>query len=263
MKTYFNFSTLSYFYLMRQDEQLIALTNKFENWAKTQHFSLIELFPTIHKTAICPLDISINSTWIGGEDEFNNLPFFEEKIEKLQAEYPDKIIAGGYLEKRALYTSEMYVRKINEKFDRRNTHLGIDFWLPKNTPIHAILEGEVVCASVDLEHKGYGGLVILKHTLEDFHFYSLYGHLSVKSALKNVIGDVIKKGVKIAELGDANENGDWVPHLHFQIMLTLLDYENDFPGVAFESEIEIWKSICPNPNLFFKLEGLSSENSAF
>jgi murein DD-endopeptidase MepM/ murein hydrolase activator NlpD len=251
-----DFSTLSYFYLMEQNEQLIALINKFENWAKKQYFSLKDLFPTINKTFIYPMDLSINSSWIVGEKEFNNLTFFGEKLKNIQEKASDKILAGGYLEKRTLYTSSLFVRKINDEFDRRNTHLGIDFWLPKNTPIHAILEGEVVCASVDLEHKGYGGLVILKHTIEDFYFYSLYGHLSVKSALKNTIGDVLKKDEKIAELGDSIENGDWVPHLHFQIMLTLLEYQNDFPGVAFESEIEIWKRICPNPNLLFKLEQL-------
>ncbi|PQJ75034.1 peptidoglycan DD-metalloendopeptidase family protein [Polaribacter gangjinensis] len=228
----------------------------FNNWTKNNTFSLKELFPSIQKNSICPLDVSINSTWIGGEEEFNNLPFFEEKLQKLQTENPTKIIAGGYLEKRALYTSEMYVRKINETFDRRNTHLGVDFWLPKNTPVYAILDGEVIFSTNDNEHKGYGGLIILKHKVENFHFFTLYGHLSKKSVSEKKSGDFIKKGSQIAVLGDASENGDWVPHLHFQIMLTLLDYQNDFPGVAFESELEAWKNTCPNPNLLFKLEGL-------
>lgn len=229
---------------------------QFNNWTKKNTFSLKELFPTIQKNAICPLDLSINSSWIGGEEEFNNLPFFEEKLQKLQAENPTKIIAGGYLEKRALYTSEMYVRKINETFDRRNTHLGVDFWLSKNTPVHAILDGEVICATNDNEHKGYGGLIILKHEVENFHFFTLYGHLSKKSVAEKKSGDFIKKDTQIAVLGEAFENGDWVPHLHFQIMFSLLDYQNDFPGVAFESEIEAWKNCCPNPNLLFKLNGL-------
>ena len=37
----------------------------------------------------------------------------------------------------------------------------------------------------------------------------------------------------------------------------VLDYKNDFPGVALESELEFWKMICPNPNLLFKLDSLS------
>lgn len=252
---------------MEQNEYVTAFKNKygflkhpnktkFENWANQQSFSLTDLFPTINKKEVYPLDLSIAGNWIGGENEFNNLTVFEEKLNKHQKEAPDKILAGGYLEKRALYTSSIYVRKINDTFDRRNTHLGVDFWLPKNTPVHAILDGEVVCTANDTEHKGYGGLVILKHAVEDFHFYTLYGHNTVESVLKNNIGTVLKKGTQIAVLADAAENGDWVPHLHFQIMLTTLDFTNDFPGVAFESEIEIWKNICPNPNLLFKLKGL-------
>ena len=252
---------------MKQNDFLTAFENKygflkhpneakFNNWAKNNTFSLNDLFPSIQKNEICPLDVSINSTWIGGEEEFNNLSFFEKKLQKLQAENPTKIIAGGYLEKRALYTSEMYVRKINETIDRRNTHLGVDFWLEANTPIHAILDGEVIFSTNDNEHKGYGGLIILKHEVENFHFFTLYGHLSKMSVAEKKSGDFIKKGSQIAVLGDASENGDWVPHLHFQIMFTLLEYQNDFPGVAFESEMEAWKNTCPNPNLLFKLEGL-------
>jgi murein DD-endopeptidase MepM/ murein hydrolase activator NlpD len=252
---------------MKRNASLIAFENKygflkhpnetlFNNWAKNNTFSLKELFPSIQKNKICPLDVSVNSTWIGGEEEFNNLPFFEEKLQKLQVQNPTKIIAGGYLEKRALYTSSLYVRKIEGIFDRRNTHLGIDFWLPSNIPIYAILDGEVIYATNDNEHKGYGGLIILKHQVENFHFYTLYGHLSKKSVAEKKSGEFVKKGTEIAVLGDASENGDWVPHLHFQIMLTLLEYQNDFPGVAFESEVEVWKNICPNPNLLFKLDGL-------
>ena len=55
-------------------------------------------------------------------------------------------------------------------------------------------------------------------------------------------------------LGNTTENGNWAPHLHFQIVLSLLDYEVDFPGVAYFSEITVWKSICPNPNLLIKSE---------
>src|SRR5690606_40771150 len=54
------------------------------------------------------------------------------------------------------------------------------------------------------------------------------------------------------------ENGDWAPHLHFQIMLDMLNYTHDFPGVAFPNNLSVWSSLCPNPNLLFKDEGLDS-----
>src|SRR5690606_15181690 len=44
-------------------------------------------------------------------------------------------------------------------------------------------------------------------------------------------------------------NGDWPPHLHFQIILDLLDLDNDYPGVALASQREVWLANSPDPNL--------------
>jgi 4-aminobutyrate aminotransferase-like enzyme len=44
-------------------------------------------------------------------------------------------------------------------------------------------------------------------------------------------------------------------------MLDMLDYEYDFPGVTFPNCISVWKSLCPNPNLLFKYEGLIEHKS--
>lgn len=231
---------------------------KFKQWAATETFSLTTLFPTVNKNEIHQIDLSTSSAFIGGIEEFNDLAFFQKKLEALQKKVPTKIIAGGYLEKRALYTSAIYKSASDNGFERRNIHLGVDFWLPENTPVHALLEGEVVCITNDAYPKGYGGLLILKHQVADFHFYTLYGHNTVQSVQKHAIGSRVKKGAQIAVLANASENGDWVPHLHFEIMLSRLDYTDDFPGVAFESELAIWKSICPDPNLLFKLEGLTA-----
>lgn len=229
--------------------------NVFKNWATQNKFSLKSLFPTVKRTAAHPIDLSTTTNFIGGIEEFNNIPFFQSKIDALQKQVPNKIITGGYLEKRALYTSNLYLREIEGTIDRRNTHLGVDFWLPEATPVHAFLNGQVVGIANNNQHKGYGGVIILKHTFTNFSFYTLYGHNTIASVFKHKIGDFIKKDQQIAILAGAKENGDWAPHLHFQVMLTLLDYKNDFPGVAFESEVAIWKTICPNPNWLFQLEG--------
>jgi murein DD-endopeptidase MepM/ murein hydrolase activator NlpD len=230
------------------DEKIAFKT--FEKWSKNQQVCLANLFPTVRKKEAVHIDLSIKNTTVKTEAEFNNPAFFSEKLSEIQQQHPNKIITGGYLEKRALYTSAIY--NAENSSEKRNIHLGVDFWLPENTPIHAIFDGEVICAVHQKEHKGYGGFIILKHTFSAIEFHTLYGHLSENSTLKYKIGDFIKKGTDIGVLGNYEENGKWVPHLHFQIMLSLLDYQNDFPGVALESEIEYWKHICPNPNLLFK-----------
>lgn len=231
-------------------------SKSFKDWAEKQSFELNHLFPTIDKNDVHHVDLSVSSKWIGHQEEFNDLDLFQFKIDRLQKKNSNKIIAGGYLEPRALYTSDAYDKIGNSGKESRTIHLGVDFWLPSGTPVHALFDGEVVIAVNDAGDKEYGGLVILKHQADDIKFYTLYGHLSAESATKNRVGDTIKKDEKIGALGASQENGNWVPHLHFQIMLSLLDYKNDFPGVAYYNQIDVWKNICPNPNVLFKSEAL-------
>ena len=232
--------------------------HKFKEWAKNNNFTLPNLFPSIDTNSVYCLDLSVSSPWIGHQSEFNDLDLFQFKIGQLQKKYPSKIIAGGYLEPRPLYTSSAYDKIGNYGKESRTVHLGIDYWLPANTPVHAFLEGEVVIATNDVGDKEYGGLVVLKHKSNDLVFYTLYGHLSVASATAHKIGDKLKANEHIGVLGHYPENGNWAPHLHFQVLLSLLDYADDFPGVTYNAQKEVWKSICPNPNLLFKSKGLNT-----
>lgn len=232
----------------------------FDGWAAANNFEFLDIFPTVAQNKIVNLDLSVSSKWLGHQEDFNNLDVFEFKINQLQKEHPNKIIAGGYLEPRPLYTANAYDKIGNYGKESRTIHLGTDFWLPSQTPVHALFDGEVIVAVNDAGLKKYGGLVILKHQTDNFEFFTLYGHLSVASATKHKVGDRIKKGDKLAELGPSNENGNWAPHLHFQVMLSLLDYKNDFPGVAYHNQIEVWESICPDPNVLFKSETLQNNN---
>ena len=233
----------------------------FHQWASKNKFHLSELFPSIDLNEVHSIDLSVSSTWMGHQEDFNNLEWFQYKINQLQKDVPTKIIAGGYLEPRPIYTSSAYDRIGNNGRESRSIHLGIDYWLPSNTSAHTILEGEVIIAINDAGDKEYGGLVILKHQTETLTFYTLYGHLSIESTIKNKVGDILEKGTKIGELGNYPENGNWAPHLHFQVLLSLLDYKVDYPGVAYFSEIEVWKSICPDPNLLFNSEALQKKEN--
>jgi 4-aminobutyrate aminotransferase-like enzyme len=229
---------------------------KFTAWASEVNIGLDQLFPTKNTQECVGIDLSVSSKWLGHLSEFANFELFDFKINQLQKKYPDAIIGGGYIEPRLVYNTEAYQKNGNEKKESRTIHLGIDFWLPAGTPVHALLKGEVVLAENDAGDKEYGGLIILKHDVKELTFYSLYGHLSVASATSRVMGEIIEAGELIGDLGNYPENGNWPPHLHFELMLSMLDYQKDFPGVAYHSEIETWKSICPDPNLLFKLASL-------
>ena len=232
----------------------------FKSWAEKQQFNFSDLFPTEEKEEIQLLDLKVSSTWMGSQTEFNDLELFQFKIDQLQKKHPKKLIAGGYCEPRPLYTSTAYEREGNNGRESRTIHSGIDFWLPVGTPVHALFDGEVYTAVNDAGYKEYGGLIILKHRQDTMIFYTLHGHLSVESAAKFKVGDPIKKGECIGYLGAQKENGEWAPHLHFQVMLSMLDHTKDFPGVAFVNELPVWRSICPDPNVLFKNKNLVTQN---
>jgi 4-aminobutyrate aminotransferase-like enzyme len=63
----------------------------------------------------------------------------------------------------------------------------------------------------------------------------------------------IQKGQWIATYGAREVNGNWPPHLHFQVLLDTLGKEGDFPGVGFPDEWPVWRSLCPNPELLLHL----------
>jgi len=235
------------------------LESRFKKWASDHSVALSSLFPSIAKEHIHPLDLSVSGSWIGDREEAADLDLFQYKIERLQQEVPGKIIAGGYMEPRALYATEAYERMGNNGKESRTLHLGIDLWVPTGTPVHALFDGDVVTAVNDEGNKEYGGLIILKHEEDAIIFYTLHGHLSPESVLKHQSGDRIQKGQMLGLIATYPENGNWAPHLHFQLMQSLLDYVDDFPGVAYPSEADLMSSICPDPNLLFQKAGLNPE----
>jgi len=233
----------------------------FRNWADEKNFKVTNLFPTIGKEKIELLDLSVSSKWLGHQSNSDDLDLFQFKIDQLQKKNFSKIIGGGYLEPRAVYTTDHYDKIGNNGRESRTVHLGVDFWLPSETPVHALLQGEVVTAINDSGNKEYGGLIILKHTVQNLEFYSLYGHLSLASLSGKDVGQTIRKGECIGYLGNPTENGNWAPHLHFQIMLSMLGYSIDFPGVTYYNQIDVWTSICPDPNLLFKSDVLQQQEA--
>ena len=117
----------------------------------------------------------------------------------------------------------------------------------------AIFNGEIIFSYHQKDLKGYGGFIILKHKESDTQFYTLYGHLSEHSISKFSKGDIILKNQQIGILGDYVENGNWVPHLHFQIIKDLENNIGDYPGVSSKKNIEFYKDNCPNPNFLLKI----------
>jgi len=172
-------------------------------------------------------------------------------ISEIQQKNPTALLANGYLEKRRFYTTDAYKRTTANGSEYRNIHLGTDFWIPAQTPVHTLFDGKIVILQDNNFPKDYGPTLVLEHNINDKNFYTLYGHLSRESLLLHKKEKQLKAGELLGFIGEPYENGNWAPHLHFQLMLDLLGNTENFPGVAFPSEIETWKRICPDPSVLF------------
>ncbi len=228
------------------------LENKFTTWAKSNQVSLKIMFPTITLEKAVNLDMSVGSTLLGNLSEYNDPEVSEFKLKQFQKHHPKSILLNGYLEARPFYSTDAFKSEGNNGPQYRTVHLGTDFWIPSQTPVHAPFEGIVKIIHHNNYDKDYGPMLILEHAFENEKFYSLYGHLTLSSLDILKPGQKVKQGELIAYIGAPNENGNWAPHLHFQLILDLLGNNENFNGVALPSKVDIWKSICPNPNLIFK-----------
>jgi len=134
----------------------------------------------------------------------------------------------------------------------RRLHLGVDIWGDAGTPVYSPLDGIVHSYQNNNNIGDYGPTIILQHNLGGLTIYSLYGHLSQKSLEGLTVGQHIAKDQQIAQLGDIDENGQWPPHLHFQLMFDMEGKAGDYPGVCKFSEKEIYRMNIPDPGLILR-----------
>lgn len=158
----------------------------------------------------------------------------------------DGLLVGGYDEERAIYSGPVF--EASEGSESRTIHLGIDIFEAVGTLVFAPLAGRIHSFQDNANPKDYGPTIILEHAVtSQLTFYTLYGHLSRDSLDGLTIGKPVAAGEAVARLGEAAVNGDWPPHLHFQLILDMQGKRGDYPGVFKKSEREQWKRICPDP----------------
>lgn len=153
------------------------------------------------------------------------------------------------MEHRTIYTRSTL---FDTKDEPRRLHLGVDIWGNAGIPIYAFLAGKVHSFADNNHHGDYGPTIILQHNLDGLILFSLYGHLSRANLAGLKVGQHINLNQQIATLGTAQENGNWPPHLHFQLMFDIGDNYGDYPGVGKYSEKEKYLQNIPNPELILQ-----------
>lgn len=114
-------------------------------------------------------------------------------------------------------------RKVRVRY--RGSHRGVDLNAPQGTDVYAALDGRVIDAG---RHRQYGNFVTVDH---GNGVVTLYAHHRVNFAQ---IGDVVRRGQKIAEVGrTGNASG---PHLHFELRIDGA-YRNPLPMLNDVEEI--------------------------
>ncbi len=168
-------------------------------------------------------------------------------------------LIGRYAEDRNVYTADQFASVVTP--EHRTMHLGLDIFVDAGAALYAPLPGRVYALDDNAIPQGFGPTIMLEHDTgdNDVKFYTLYGHLSHSAFDLLEQGQEVEAGQLIGHIGEYQVNGNWVPHLHFQIMTDMLGLKAGYNGVGEKSLWPVWSEICPDPNLITQLAPESFE----
>jgi murein DD-endopeptidase MepM/ murein hydrolase activator NlpD len=176
-----------------------------------------------------------------------------QRLAEHLAEVGAEVGIGRYLEDRDVYTADAYLTA-DRCGQQRTMHLGVDLVVPAGSPVHAPLDGVVTLLHDKAAPQDYGPMVILAHRTDTgVEFFTLFGHLARTTLAELKVGQQVAAGERFATVGALRENGGWAPHVHLQVLTSLLGMGVDVPGVGAPADLGLWRSVCPDPNLLLGL----------
>ncbi len=233
----------------------VPSSSKVTQWLKSNSAQIASIVEgDLASGPLLILDTSVSSPDLPSPAQLTGPEYITKQI--LRAIEDNGCIAaiGKYDEYRLIYSSDEF---IDQTSHRRTLHLGIDIFMPAGSAVYAPLAGKVFGVANNSTPLDYGGTLILEHEfsvasksgMETIKFHTLYGHLKPDSITKHSLGTGIEPGQRIAEMGDIYENGNWPPHVHFEIITDLLGQTSTFVGVGTHEHRNVWMSLCPDPNV--------------
>lgn len=103
-----------------------------------------------------------------------------------------------------------WVRKNGTK-----AHQGWDFQAKDNTPLYAVMGGEIVYVD-RVDNSNYGCYIMLRFQLDGEELYAFYAHINTSLVSKN---QEVTEGQLIGysgSTGNAKGSASWAQHLHFE-----------------------------------------------
>ncbi len=228
---------------------------EIQNWLSENGARAAGVIPQkLHDSTVHVLDLSVGSKDLPGDAGEVTESVLTQKLRAILSGVNALVGVGRYNEARPIYSSPLFGEATNRTGERRTIHLGIDLFVEAGTPVFASFDATVHAVANNKAALDYGPVVLLKHNPDEgIEFFTLYGHLSTDTLAALKVGQRVERGKVFARIGTAQENGGWTPHLHFQIILDLLDRGTDFPGVAYASERAVWTGLSPDPNLILRI----------
>ncbi len=192
------------------------------------------LFPTLKGKWFTNIDLNKYAKVV--QEDAENNPFldpdlFGEWVNLLHKTLGVDYSWGGYMEDREQILEGTYLQS-GHRF-----HLGVDYWVPENTPVHMPKDGELVFYKNDTDQEGgWGGKAIFK--IDSVYF--IFGHLRNDNSL--IVGRKLNKGGLIGHVAPIECSGGWYPHLHVQCMI-----QNDVnvDGYGYHSSDMFEEFPCP------------------
>ena len=237
------------------NQQAIILQERLKAHSHTFH-KVVDFDPA--KEKLVHLDFTNDNEELlkidlGDTEKFSS--YIQEKLKKEKAKFG----IGGYNELRGLYERSEVFNALSSGEEPRRLHLGVDIWGEEGAKVYAPMGGLVHSFGYNKNFGDYGATLILLHQLDTVTFYTLYGHLSLDDIAKVMEFQYIIRGHVIGHFGKPAENGNWPPHLHFQIIKDMRTYKGDYPGVCKVSEANIYLSNCPDPDLILNMMQYAEE----
>jgi 4-aminobutyrate aminotransferase-like enzyme/Ser/Thr protein kinase RdoA (MazF antagonist) len=225
--------------------------SEVEDWLRAQGRTAAPVLDADLRTApSLVVDLGVGSRFLGADPRAAETEALTEKVFGAMKKAGVAVGVGRYDEARGIYLSGLFGAGERPTDERRTVHLGVDLFVEPGAAVHAPLEGLVHTLAHNTAPQDYGPLVILRHETDSGDpFFTLYGHLSEDTLERLAVGRRVAPGERIGRVGAPPTNGGWTPHLHFQIILDLLERDADFPGVAAASERGVWTALSPDPNV--------------
>lgn len=165
----------------------------------------------------------------------------------MMAEAGADLAIGTWMEQRAMYSTDNYLSALVAGA-RRDHHLGYDLFASALTSIYMPMPGTVVQKGIIDLRLDYGGFLVTRHeTISDVPFFALWGHISHESTRKWKVGENVPEGTEFAQMGEFEENGWWLPHLHLQLSTLAFSDFRAMPGVGEAACAELWAEVFPDP----------------